>query len=97
MFNTSLLVALPLVSGFWLIVGAVTPWFVPKGPNRGTIRIMIITVAICCYSFWLIAFLAQLNPLFGPEVSNAVAGHMRRVWLGWSANITQRYPCYPSW
>lgn len=43
---------------------------------------------------WLIAFLAQLNPLFGPEVSNEVAGHMRKVWLKWPApNATQRYPC----
>ena len=35
MFNTSLYVALPIVTLFWVIIGAVVPWFIPKGPNRG--------------------------------------------------------------
>lgn len=35
MFNTSLYVALPIVTAFWLVVGGVVPWFIPKGQNRG--------------------------------------------------------------
>lgn len=42
---------------------------------------------------WLIAFLAQLNPLFGPEVKNALAAHMRRAWLGFEASDNSKYPC----
>lgn len=29
---------------------------------------------------WLIAFLAQLNPLVAPQVDVGIAGHMRKVW-----------------
>jgi hypothetical protein len=41
----------------------------------------------------LIAFLAQLNPLFGPEVKNALAAHMRKAWLGFNTTSNKLYPC----
>ncbi len=44
-------------------------------------------------SSWLIAFLAQLNPLFGPDVSNALAAHMRRAWSGFNDADNDQYPC----
>lgn len=45
---------------------------------------------------WLIAFLAQVNPLFGPEVKNALAAHMRKVWSGFNETSNALYPCKPS-
>lgn len=42
---------------------------------------------------WLIAFLAQLNPLFGPEVKNDLAAHMRRAWQGYNETDNKAYPC----
>lgn len=42
---------------------------------------------------WLIAFLAQLNPLIGPIVKNALAAHMRRAWSGLTDADNLKYPC----
>lgn len=97
-FNTSVCVALPVITIFWLLVGVVGgigACFL-KTPHRSTISIAIVTTAVCCYTFWLLAFLAQLNPLVSPQVDSAIVGHMRKQWGG-APNNPYLEKCYPSW
>ena len=68
-----------VVSLFWLGVGAVIPWFI-KGPNRSTIRTMIALTAVCCWLFWLIAYMSQLNPILGPTLKKENYNAIKSEW-----------------
>ncbi|VDK19864.1 unnamed protein product [Anisakis simplex] len=64
----SIVIPLAAVSAFWLVIGAGGPFVVPKGPNKGIIQTMIILTAACCWLFWILVYLHQLNPLIGPQL-----------------------------
>ncbi|RWS31506.1 V-type proton ATPase subunit e 2-like protein [Leptotrombidium deliense] len=64
----------------WGAVGGVLPLFVPRSDNRGIIQVMLITTAACCYVMWLCTYMAQVNPLVGPQLSGVTRLLMARGW-----------------
>jgi V-type H+-transporting ATPase subunit e len=48
------------------VCGLLTLYLLPV-PSR-LVQTMIVTTCICLYLFYIITFLAQLNPLIGPQL-----------------------------
>ncbi|XP_070540184.1 V-type proton ATPase subunit e 2-like [Ptychodera flava] len=80
MVASATIVPVVVMTLFWLLVGAVAPFLVPKGPNRGIIQLMLALTAVCCYSFWACAFIMQLNPLIGPNLENTTILAIQWEW-----------------
>lgn len=63
---------------FWGVVGILLGSFVPNGPNKGVIQMALSLSAACCYIIWASCYIAQLNPLFGPQLKRATQIMMAR-------------------
>ncbi|XP_021957870.1 V-type proton ATPase subunit e 2 [Folsomia candida] len=74
--------ALPILffTILWGVVGIVLPFFVPKGPNRGVVQVVLMLTGACCWLFWLCCYMCQMNPLIGPIIKRDVALVMQQEW-----------------
>ncbi|KAK2162967.1 hypothetical protein NP493_1494g00012 [Ridgeia piscesae] len=75
-----ILIPIIVMTLFWGLIGLIGPFIIPKGPNRWVVQVMIVMTCVCCWLFWAITFLAQLNPLFGPMLEKKVVYLMQDVW-----------------
>lgn len=66
----------------WGVVGIILPFIVPKGPNRGIFQLVLILTASTCWLFWLCCYMAQMNPLIGPKLSNRTLLLIAKAWGG---------------
>ncbi|XP_019864695.1 V-type proton ATPase subunit e [Aethina tumida] len=71
---------LVLITAFWAGVGIVLPFIVPKGPNKGIMQVILMLTGVCCWLFWLCCYVAQMNPLIGPQVDKKVLLIMAKEW-----------------
>ncbi|XP_065220977.1 V-type proton ATPase subunit e-like isoform X2 [Planococcus citri] len=69
-----------LVSAFWGVVGIVLPFYTPKGPNRGIFQLILMLTGATCWLFWLCCYMAQMNPLIGPKLTNNTLILMDAAW-----------------
>ncbi|KAL0485463.1 V-type H+-transporting ATPase subunit e [Acrasis kona] len=60
---------------FFAIACILLPFTILCGKtNGGLARIMIIMSAFCCWLFWILVFMSQMNPLIKPEKIESEAG-----------------------
>jgi len=64
----------------WGAVGILLPFLVPKGPNQGVLRLVLMLTGATCWLFWLCCYMAQMNPLIGPIVNQKAALLIHQNW-----------------
>lgn len=74
--------ALPLIlfSLIWGGVGIVAPYFVPAGPHKQLFQLCLSLTGACCWLLWLCCYMAQMNPLIGPELDQKSIVAMHYYW-----------------
>ncbi|XP_041369230.1 V-type proton ATPase subunit e 1-like [Gigantopelta aegis] len=77
-------VVVGIITAVFAFIGIVLPvlvqFFMWRSANKGIIQIMLILSAVCCYIFWLTAYICQLNPLFGPQLTTEIIRVMQWEW-----------------
>ncbi|XP_050706050.1 V-type proton ATPase subunit e 2-like [Eriocheir sinensis] len=73
-------VPIAVMTGLFAVVGAVMPFIVAKGPNKGVIQVVLVITAISCWLFWMLAYMHQMNPLIGPQLHNTTILAIQYIW-----------------
>uniref|UniRef100_T1KBX9 V-type proton ATPase subunit n=2 Tax=Tetranychus urticae TaxID=32264 RepID=T1KBX9_TETUR len=71
---------LVIFTAFWAAIGGVVPMFIPRSSDRGVIQTMVIMTAVSCYALWLFTYMAQMNPLIGPQLTGLTQTIVSKNW-----------------
>eukprot|EP00118_Oscarella_pearsei_P025166 m.307645 g.307645 ORF g.307645 m.307645 type:complete len:109 (+) comp42575_c0_seq1:50-376(+) len=94
------IVPIIVVTGFWLAFGGLGSLIVYCGnkrrlfntdPNTSVILTMLILTSLCCWLFWLLCFMAQMNPQIGPMLKPEMVATISCQWFG------KCIPCAPKY
>jgi len=69
-----------IVTMIWGAIGGFAPLFVPRRDDRNVIQVMLRLIAVSCYAIWLFTYMAQMNPLFGPQLDGISKNFIQRSW-----------------
>merc|ERR1712002_348177 len=75
-------VTVGVVTAFWAVVGAVLPFILGRGPNKGVIQVVLVTSAVTCWLFWVLSYMHQMNPLLGPQLHSTTLLAIQYLWDG---------------
>ncbi|CAB3383338.1 V-type proton ATPase subunit e 2 [Cloeon dipterum] len=64
----------------WGGVGIALPRMVPNGPQQRLMQVVLMITGACCWLFWLCCYMAQMNPLIGPRLSNRTLLLIAQQW-----------------
>ncbi|BFF98028.1 V-type proton ATPase subunit e [Drosophila madeirensis] len=67
-------------TAIWAAVGLGGPSLVSKEHQQDLVRCIFLLTAVCCWLFWLCCYLAQLNPLIGPKLTQDTVRLIAKAW-----------------
>lgn len=71
-------------TAIWIGVGYFLPkhtqQYLPSNWDQALIHLLLVMTAVCCYAMWLFTYMAQMNPLVGPQLSRETQHLMQKDW-----------------
>lgn len=79
----------------WGAVGAILPFFIPANPHKSVIQVSLLLTGVSCWLFWLCCYMAQMNPLVGPQLTQKALYAIYTEWDNWliQINIPKLFTC----
>ena len=79
-----------IVTGAWAGICFLGLGWARRKTDPQLMTTLILMTCLCCYLHWLLCFLAQLNPLFGPILGKEQLQIIKYAWEGFKPDVAEQ-------